>query len=190
MGREAEGPARITEVLAELRRGSPGAEDELFRVVYGELKRLASAQMRHQPRSHTLQPTALVHEAYLRLMGGPDPAWADRNHFLRASARAMRSILVDFARRRGAQKRGGGRNRITFDEEAFAGMRVPDEIVAVDEALEKLERVHPRASRVVELRFFGGLTVAEAAGVMGVNEATVYRAWEHARSWLYREIEP
>jgi RNA polymerase sigma factor (TIGR02999 family) len=181
-------PARVTELLRELREGAPGAGESLFRVVYGELHRLAAAQMRRERPGHTLQPTALVHEAYLRLMGSPDAPWRDRSHFLCAASRAMRAILVDFARRRGALKRGGGRRRITFDEGLGTEPRTPDDVLSVHEALVKLEAVDPQGSRVVELRFFGGLTVAETARVMEVAESTVYLAWEHARAWLYREI--
>lgn len=182
------GSSRITEVLRELRAGSPGAGEELFQAVYAELHRIAAAKMRRQRPDHTLQPTALVHEAYLRLIGSPEASWKDRSHFLAAASRAMRSILVDFARSRGAQKRGGGRKRITLDEHLHAEPRTPDDVVAVHEALVKLEAVDPQGSRVVELRFFGGLTGAETARVMGVAESTVYRAWEFARAWLFREM--
>ena len=185
---EQSDPGRVTEVLAELKKGAAGAEEELFDVVYSELHRLAAAQMRRQPSGHTLQPTALVNEAYLRLMGAPDPSWNDRAHFLTAAARAMRSILVDFARRRGAQKRGGGQKKITLDEKAHAGRQTTEEIIAVHEALKKLEEIDAQGARIVELRFFGGLTVEEAAKVLGVSEPTVYRSWEHARSWLFREM--
>ena len=187
-GQEESGPGRVTEALTELRRGSADAEQQLFDVVYSELHRLAAAQMRRQPSGHTLQPTALVNEAYLRLMGAPDPSWNDRAHFLTAAARSMRSILVDFARRRGAQKRGGGQRKVTLDEKVHAGTHATEEIVAVHEALKKLEQIDPQGGRVVELRFFGGLTVEETAKVLGVSEPTVYRAWEHARSWLFREM--
>jgi RNA polymerase sigma factor (TIGR02999 family) len=186
--REQDTPGRVTELLDELRRSRPGADDELFRLVYAELRRLASAQMRRQPRGHTLQPTALVNEAYLRLMRGPEVPWGDRAHFFTAAARAMRTILVDFARRRAAAKRGGGRRRVPLDETAHAGRHAAEEIVAVHEALEKLEAVDPQGSRVVQLRFFGGLTAEETARVMDLAPSTVYRVWEHARTWLFREI--
>jgi RNA polymerase sigma factor (TIGR02999 family) len=178
----------VTEVLAELRRDTPGARDELLQLVYSELRRLAESQMRRQPKGHTLQPTALVHEAYLKLLGGDDAPWSDRSHFLTAAARAMRSILVDFARGRAALKRGAGKRPITLDEDAHAGQHASDEVIAVHEALEKLTEIDPQGGRVVELRFFGGLTAEETAKSMGVAESTVYRSWEHARSWLFREI--
>jgi len=179
---------RVTELLHELRRDAPGARDELFRLVYGELRRLAAGYMRRQPRDHTLQPTALVSEVYLRLMGTENQPWTDRAHFLTAAARAMRSILVDFARRRSAHKRGGGAAKVTLDEDAQAGRRPTEEILAIHEALARLETIDPQSSRVVELRFFGGLSVPETAQAMGVAEATVYRAWNYARSWLFREM--
>jgi len=175
-------------VLAELRGDTPGASEELLELVYGELRRLAAAQMRRQPRDHTLEPTALVHEAYLKLMGNEEVPWSDRGHFLTAAARAMRSILVDFARRRSALKRGGGRRPVTLDDNAHAGRHASEELIAVHEALDRLAAVDPQGGRVVELRFFGGLTAEETAQVMGIAPSTVYRAWEHARSWLYREI--
>ena len=121
-------------------------------------------------------------------MGTAEAPWKDRAHFLTAAAKAMRSILVDFARRRGAQKRGGDRAKVTLDESAHAGKHVTTEIIAVHEALEKLEAIDPQGSRVVELRFFGGLTMEEAARILGIAEATAYRSWNHARAWLYREI--
>jgi RNA polymerase sigma factor (TIGR02999 family) len=189
LGDESSGDrGRITEALDELRRDAPGASERLFRLVYHELRRLADAHMRRQPAGHTLQPTALVHEAYLRLMGGEEVPWRDRGHFLAASARAMRSILVDFARRRTAKKRGGGRRRVTLSETASADQHAAEEILAVHVALERLEAVDPLGSRVVQLRFFGGLTADETARVLDVATSTVFRVWEHARSWLYREI--
>ncbi|MHC4409276.1 MAG: sigma-70 family RNA polymerase sigma factor [Planctomycetota bacterium] len=180
---------RVTEVLGELRRGESGARDELFRLVYDELHRRAAAQMRREAAGHTLQPTALVHEAYLKLVGESAGAWNDRTHFLAAASRAMREILVDFARRRAALKRGGGRVRITLDEKSHGQGRPTDEILAVHEALAKLERVDPEWSRVVELRFFGGLTLEEAAAVMGISLSSAKRIWSRARAWLLAEME-
>ena len=189
MGREGQdGPHGVTEALEALRQGSPGAQEQLIRILYAELHRLAASQMNRQRRGHTLQPTALVNEAYLRLMGVAEPAWKDRAHFLTAAARAMRSVLVDFARRRGALKRGGGKRNVTLDEGSTAGAHAMEEVVAIHEALEKLEALDAQAGQVVELRFFAGLSMKEAAQVMGVSERTVYHAWEHARAWLYREI--
>ena len=182
------GPGRVTEVLEELRRETPGASEQLVGLIYGELHRLASSQMRRQPSDHTLQPTALVHEAYLRLMGTGEVRWSDRAHFLTAAARAMRSVLVDFARRRMAKKRSAPGKRITLDDATHAGNHAAEEVLAVHEALEKLDRVDPQGSRVVQLRFFGGLSAEETAEGMGLTARTVFRAWEHARSWLQREM--
>jgi RNA polymerase sigma factor (TIGR02999 family) len=178
---------RVTEVLAELRQGAPGARDELFRMIYGELHRVAGAQMRQETPDHTLTPTALVHETYLRLLG-TSPDWNDRSHFLAAAARAMRSILVDCARSRTALKRGGGRRRVTLDPDAHAGGRPWEEILAIHEAVDRLQEIDPEGANVVELRFFGGLNVEETALVLGISEAGIYRSWEFARMWLYREI--
>jgi RNA polymerase sigma factor (TIGR02999 family) len=182
------GPGRVTEVLEALRRETPGAPEELVRLIYGELHRLAAAQMKRQPSDHTLQPTALVHEAYLRLMGTGEVPWSDRAHFLTAAARAMRSVLVDFARRRSAAKRSPPGRRVAVDRATHAGRHAAEEVLAVHEALEKLERVDPQGSRVVQLRFFGGLTAEETARVLDLTERTVFRVWEHARSWLHREM--
>jgi len=183
----------VTVILEELRQGTPGAREELFRIVYAELKQLAAAKMRRQPGDHTLQPTALVHEAYLRLMGSEAPRFEDRSHFFGSAARAMRSILVDFARQRQSLKRGGGRAPSTLQDDDRAAGKAPDpdpaEILAVHEALEKLEAIDPDRSRVVELRFFGGLEMEEIAAVLGVAERTVYRSWNTARAWLFREMQ-
>ncbi|MHC4847311.1 MAG: sigma-70 family RNA polymerase sigma factor [Planctomycetota bacterium] len=180
---------RVTEVLGELRRGEPGARDELFRLVYAELHRRAAAQMRREAAGHTLQPTALVHETYLKLVGENADAWNDHAHFLAAASRAMREILVDFARSRAALKRGGGRTRITLDEESHEGGRPTDEVLAVHESLGKLVKIDPEWSRVVELRFFGGLTLEEVAAVMGTSLSSVKRIWSRARAWLLAEME-
>jgi RNA polymerase sigma factor (TIGR02999 family) len=177
----------ITRILSELRRGDPGAEQALFELVQDELQRVARALMHRQPVGHTLQPTALVNEAYMRLLGAGPTDFADRDHFLRTAARAMRSILVDHARRRLADKRGGDRAQVVLKDDVAA--EVPDgEIVAVNEALGRLEAVQPRAARVVELRFFGGMGEEEIARLLDVGVRTVRRDWQLARAWLYREI--
>jgi len=184
--RTESGPA--TRALDAVRRGDAGAGEELFRIVHGELKRIAESAMRRQPAGHTLQPTALVNEAYLKLLGDAGGDWNDRSHFLAASARAMRSILIDHARAKSAAKRGGGAARITFDEGRHGTMQTADEIIAVGEALSRLEEIHPRRARLVELRFFGGLTNEEAAKLMDISVRTAKRIWTLARTWLYREI--
>jgi len=179
----------VTRILLELSDGKPGAAAELLERVYQELRGLARRKMRGQPRDHTLQPTALIHEAYLRLLGGGTPQWADRGHFFAAAAAAMRSILVDHARARSAQKRGGGRRRVSFSEAADPSTDHAADVLAVHESLEKLAALDPRKSATVELLFFGGLTVEEAAAVLGSSPRTVKRDWRFARAWLLQEIE-
>jgi RNA polymerase sigma factor (TIGR02999 family) len=183
-------PGPVTEILDELRRGQPGAEEQLFGLVYGELRRLAGGYMREQPGGHTLQPTALVNEAYMRLMGNGTAEWNDRAHFLGCAARAMRSILVDFARAKAAQKRGGDNRRFTLDERFDGATHDPLQVVAIHDALDRLKETAPEAAQVVELRFFGGLTLDEISDVLDVSKRSVCRLWEYARLWLYREVAP
>jgi len=185
-----DGPGRgaVTRVLMELRQGDAGSQGRLLRLVHGELRRLAGAQMARQPRGHTLQPTALVHEAWIRLMSGESAGWDDRRHFLRAAARAMRSILVDHARAQSARKRGGDVARVTLRETVHGVVEPGDEVVAVHEALRRLEEIDAQKGLLVELRYFAGLSVEETARAMGVTERTVYRLWDRARAWLYREM--
>lgn len=168
--------------------GKPGA-DELAAQVYQELRRLAGAYMRREAPGQTLQPTALVHEAYLRLAGTGTP-WNDRRHFIGIAARSMRQILVERARARGALKRWGNLNRVSLAESlAAAGADGNNEILpALDEALSRLEQLDPEQARIVELRFFAGLTVEEAAEALGLSPATLKRRWSLARSWLFREL--
>jgi len=177
----------ITRALQGMRNGEPGAADEAFHLLYEELHGIASKQMRGRAGNGTLQPTALVHETYLRLTGA-NPEFADKQHYLATAARAMRSILVDFARRRGSLKRGGGQVRLTFDDAIHGGLDPVAEILAVHEALETLARIDPRQSQVVELRYFAGLTAAETAEALGVSERSVLRLWSMARSWLAQFI--
>jgi RNA polymerase sigma factor (TIGR02999 family) len=183
-------PSEVTRLLERSARGEgeAGASRRLFELVYDELRRLAGSLMRRERGGHTLQPTALVHEAFLRLVGAPNIAWQDRAHFMGIAARAMRQILVDHARRHAAEKRGGGLQRVTLtDAEAV----VPgDEIEVLDlhEALERFAALDPRAARVVELRVFGGLSVPEAAHVLEVSPRTVDGDWAVARMWLTREL--
>ncbi len=173
-------------MLEEIRAGAPDAQDRLFRLVYGELKRLADGYMRRQPEAHTLQPTALVNEAYLRLMDAKD--YKDRGHFLATAARAMHSILVDLARARRAEKRGGLRERVPLSVANPETRDPTEEILAVHEALDHLHGKDPLLARVVELRFFGGLTEADAAEVLGVSERTVRGAWATARLLLHERL--
>jgi RNA polymerase sigma factor (TIGR02999 family) len=182
-------PAPITEMLAAARRGEAGAENALYGAVYDRLRQMAGAMMRGQSAAHTLQPTALVHEAYLKLLGAQDAgAWENRRHFLGCAAKAMRSILVDSARSRGALKRGGGRPRVTLEDPLGHQVYDPDTVLSIHEALEKLGRIEPECARVVELRFFAGLGLEEAAGVMDLSRRSACRRWDYARLWLFREI--
>jgi RNA polymerase sigma factor (TIGR02999 family) len=174
-------------MLEEIRAGAPDAQDRLFRLLYGELKRLADGYMRRQPKAHTLQPTALVNEAYLRLMDAKSD-FRDRGHFLATAARAMRSILVDLARARSAEKRGGLRERVPLTAASPETRDPTEEILAVHEALDHLHGKDPLLARVVELRFFGGLTEADAAEVLGVSERTVRGAWATARLLLHERL--
>ena len=175
----------VTRALEGLRAGDPGAADEVFELLYAELRQIAELQMRGQAKGQTLQPTALVHEVYLRLMKG-DAHFEDRKHFLRTAARAMRAVLVDFARRRHAAKRGGNRVRVTLNE-ALHGDREPTaEVLAVHEALDVLAQIDDRQSRVVELRYFGGLSVDETAEALDLSSTSVQRLWKMARAWLLR----
>lgn len=180
---------RVTQILEELRRDTPGAREALLEAVYDELKRLAASKIAGERPDHTLQPTALVHEAYLKLMGGESRDFEDRSHFFGSAARAMRSILVDFARQRLSAKRGGAIAKITLDDSDQPVDKDTGEILAVHEALEKLEEIDPERSRIVELRFFGGLAMDEIAAVLGVTERTVYRSWNTARAWLFKEMQ-
>jgi len=163
------------------------ALDELFSVTYEELRRLAASVRRDDP-SATLSPTALVNEAWLKLAGTPQVASTSRLHFKRIAARAMRQVLVEAARRRHAEKRGGGQLAVTLDEALDVGSTSGDDLLALDEALETLNRLEPRQAWMVESRFFGGLDVTETAQMLGVSEATVLRDWRAAKAWLAREL--
>jgi RNA polymerase sigma-70 factor (ECF subfamily) len=182
-------PGAVTELLRAWSEGDDGALDRLVPLVEEELRRLARGYMGRERRGHTLQITALVNEAFLRLTDARHVRWQDRAHFLGISARLMRRVLVDYARRRGFQKRGGGAQQVTFDEALLASADPPLDIVALDRALEALAQVDVRKSRVIELRFFGGLTVEEAAEVLNVSPDTVKRDWRLAKLWLLRELE-
>ncbi|HZS62274.1 MAG TPA: sigma-70 family RNA polymerase sigma factor [Gemmatimonadaceae bacterium] len=173
--------------LDDARRGDPTALEQLLPIVYTELHRIAGRHLQRERPGHTLQPTALVHEAYLRLVGGTVLAATNRVHFLRAASRAMRQALVDHARARNAQKRGGAL-QVTLDE-AIAGEEAPMlDMLALDDALTRLAAAEPRWAQVVELKFFGGLEVLDIAESLGVSPATVKRDWQFARAWLSREL--
>ncbi len=183
-------PARhqITELLAEWRDGNQSALDELYPLVYDELHRLARRYMSRERKGHTLQTTALINEAYVRLVDQKNVNWANRSHFFAISAQIMRRILIDHARRHAYAKRGGGARQVSLEEVAAV---IPDqgrELVRLDEALKSLAERDPRRSQVVELRYFGGLNNEEIAGVLNVSENTVTRDWNMARAWLYQQL--
>jgi RNA polymerase sigma factor (TIGR02999 family) len=181
---------RVTALLQAWSDGHRTALDELIPFVYAELRRIARAQLNGERRDHTLQPTALVNEAYLRVVGLTRIRWQNRAHFLAMSARLMRRILVDHARSRKYRKRGGGARRTTFDETMAVAHGYSDaDLIALDDALTALAALDPRKSQVVEMRFFGGLTVQESAGVLQVSPETVMRDWKLAKVWLLRELE-
>ena len=183
-------PDELTRLLDQTVKGDEEAAASLFAMVYDELRRLAAAVLRHERQDHTLQPTALVHEAYLRLADEPHGRWENRAHFLAVAARAMRRILVDHARGRNAQKRGSGAVRFALEDvEPAASGSAPDlDLVILDEALARLSVLDARQARIIELRFFGGLTVEETAAAISASPRTVKRDWQIARAWLKREM--
>jgi len=178
----------ITKLLQGWQGGDRAALDALVPVVYKELHRLAHCELRKERPGHTLQSTALVHEAYFRLVGQNLPHWESRTHFFAIAAQLMRQILVDYARRHRASKRGSGVCMLTLDDAMALPKRKDVDVIAIDDALNILAEVDPRQSRVVELRFFAGLSLEEISEVMGIATATVQRDWTAARAWLYREI--
>lgn len=180
----------VTRLLQQLHAGDAAALDQLYPLVYDELRRAAVRALARERVAHTLQATELVHEAYLKLLGPLHVDWQNRAHFLAVAARAMRQILVDHARRRHAEKRGGGVEHVTLGDPEADPSLPAEELLALDDALHRLEEVEPRLRTVVEYRFFGGLTEREIAQVLGVTERTVQRDWVKARAWLYKEIYP
>ncbi len=180
-------PGEVTQLLTRLQAGDSNVRERLLELVYEELCRLAAARMRSERNSHTLTPTALVHEAYLRLGDGPEGGFRCRRHFLAIASQAMRRVLVDHARARGAQKRAGHATSID-DDLNTAKLQTDEQLLALDEALDKLKTLSPRQSQVVELRYFGGLAEQEVAEVLGVTRRTVNRDWQVARAWLYARI--
>ena len=186
---DEKGVMDATELLRAWSDGDEAALNELVPLVEKELHRLARAYMRRERQGHTLQATALVNEAFLRLAHTSNPRWQDRAHFVGIAARLMRQVLVDHARSRGYRKRGGGAERVTLDEELVTAPEPPVDVLALDRALEALAAVDARKSRVIELRFFGGLSVEETADVLHVSPDTVKRDWRLAKLWLLRELE-
>jgi RNA polymerase sigma factor (TIGR02999 family) len=181
-------PGEVTHLLAQLRAGQRDAESKLIPLVYAELRRLAAHYLRGERPDHTLQPTALVHEAYLRLTKLHDVDWQSRSHFFATAATVMRRILVDHARAQNANKREGCRNAVSLEEALVVSPARSSQLIALDDALDRLAKLDLRRSRIVELRFFGGLSEEETGEVLGISERTVKRDWRVAKAWLYNEV--
>ncbi len=181
-------PSSLTEILSEARAGDKDALDRLVPVAYAELRRLADGYLRRERPDHTLQPTALVHEAYVRLVGQDQPDYRNRAHFFGVAAQLMRQILVDHARTRNAGKRGGGEAKIPLESVADASSTDPAVFLDLDDALRRLEQQDARKARVIEMRFFGGLNAEETAGILGVSVETVRRDLRRGKAWLKREL--
>ena len=179
----------VTQLLIAYSNGNQHALDQLLPMVYHELRRIAELRMRRERSDHTLNATALVHEAYLKLMDQGDVSWQNRAHFFAISSRLMRQILIDYARKHNAEKRGGGTPDTILDGKEIALGERADELIALDEALDRLASFDERMARVVEYRFFGGLTIEETAEVLDISPMTVKRDWRKAKAWLYRELK-
>jgi RNA polymerase sigma factor (TIGR02999 family) len=178
----------VTHILSAIEQGDPQAGERLLPLVYSELRRLAAQKLAQEAAGQTLQATALVHEAYLRLVGSEDPGWNGRGHFFAAAAEAMRRILVEKARRKRRLRHGGGARRVDLSEvDVIAGVQSED-LMALDEALERLDRMDPVAAQLVKLRYFAGLTMAQAAESLGISLRTAERNWTYARTWLHRQV--
>jgi RNA polymerase sigma-70 factor (ECF subfamily) len=181
--------AQATQIVNRMVAGNREASEQLFALLYDDFRKLAGMYLKKERPGHTLQPTALVHEAYLKLIDQTRVEWHGRTHFFAVGAQAMRRILVDHARRRKRLKHGGGRFRISLKEGLALSPKRDEDLLAVDEALERLTAVDPRQATIVELRFFGGLNVAEVAEVLGVSKRTVEKEWTMVRAWLRRELD-
>jgi RNA polymerase sigma factor (TIGR02999 family) len=182
-------PGDVTSLLNSLADGDQGAAARLVPLIYKELQRLAARCLRRERRDHTLQATALVHEAYIKLTGQRSARWENRAQFFAVASQLMRRILVDYARRQERIKRGGRQHKVSLNEVLLLSQTRTDELLAVHESLSRLERLDPRQGRIVELRYFGGLTVDEAAHVLGISSKTVLREWNIAKAWLYGELK-
>ena len=181
-------PNDVTQLLVDWRNGDTQALDRLMPLVYDELRRIASRYMKREREGHTLQTTALVNEAYLRMVGQHDVNWQNRAHFFAVAASVMRHLLVDHARARGRVRRGADPQQVSLDEAAVVSNQKGEELLALDEALTRLASIDSRKVKIVELRYFSGLTAEETAEVLGVSEITVKREWLKAKAWLYREL--
>jgi RNA polymerase sigma factor (TIGR02999 family) len=180
----------VTHILNAIEQGDPRAASQLLPLVYGELRKLARCKMANEPPGQTLQPTALVHEAWLRLTDGKDEPWDSRAHFFGAAAEAMRRILIENARRKQALRHGAGQARLDVQDLEIAAPATDGEMLDIDEALNKLAALDKQKAELVKLRFFVGMTIEEAASVLGISEATAKRWWVYTRTWLYTEVRP
>lgn len=178
----------VTQLLTAIEQGDAKATDELLPLVYQELRRLAAHKMADEPAGHTLQATALVHEAWLKLVDSPAQSWQNRAHFFGAAAEAMRRILIARARRKQAQRRGGGAVHVDLDDVEIASPAPDDQLLALNEALDRFAALEPQQAELVKLRYFVGLKIEDAAEVLGISEATAKRWWAYARAWLFDEI--
>lgn len=181
-------PQEVTQLLADWGRGDKSAFDKLFPLVHEELRRIAQRQMSHERPGHTLQATALVNEAYLKLAGNEGFEWRDRAHFYAVCAQVMRHVLIDHARAHARDKRGGGALQVSLNDAIALGEQRAEELVALDEALRSLEHLDPQKGRIVEMRYFGGLSIEETAEVLDISPRTVRREWRRSKAWLYRMI--
>lgn len=176
----------VTKLLNEISSGDEASPEKLLEIVYDDLRRLAGAYMQNERRDHTLQATALVHEAYMRLVDWKNVSWQNRAHFFSVAAEVMRKVLIDHARARQAQKRGG--HKLVLDEAISLPAAQPIDLIALDDALQDLEKIDPRQAKIVELRFFGGLSIEETAYILKISESTVRREWTFAKAWFQREL--
>ena len=180
----------VTRILSQIEQGNPAAAEQLLPLVYNELRRLAAAKLANEKCGQTLQPTALVHEAYLRLVGADDAQrWDSRGHFFAAAAEAMRRILVENARRKNRQKHGGDFQRVELNESDLATTLPDERLLAIDEALDRLVEEDPQAAELVKLRFFAGFSITEAAEILGMSRSNAYAQWAYARAWLQSKVE-
>lgn len=185
----SDGGQPITLILNRIQAGESGATQELFESLYAQLRRLAQVKMAQEKPGHTLQATALVNEAFLRLVGPSDTTWENRNHFFAAAAEAMRRILVEMARQKKSLKRGGGWQKLELADEEVVESPIAEELLDLDEALKRFEMVDPIKAKLVKLRFFAGMTNAEAAGALGIGLSTAERYWTFAKAWLHQEVK-
>ncbi len=183
------GVSDVTRILTAIEQGDAKSTDELLPLVYNELRRMAAHKMASEPAGHTLQPTALVHEAWLKLVDAPAQSWQNRAHFFGAAAEAMRRILIDRARRKSRQRRGSGAEHVDLDELEIASPAPDDQLLALNDALDRFAALEPQQAELVKLRYFVGLKIEEAAEVLGISEATAKRWWAYAKAWLFQELQ-